>query len=561
MGKIVQFEYHDIDGEFKNPSAYVLKYPYIYGLYGAKLYRLNVISYKSELIATLSIGALSNFQNFNTDFLYYITYNSSGQLNIYRADVTTFEVKYIKGFVTSPYPHACAKAEIVGENTRIYLYYSDKGSSSSFYSTYYEIFDIDKNGDVISTISKGSYVNKRAGVISLIAPSIVNSNYERLVYCGYDTGGDLFEYYSILKVVGFSALKYPARYGQPLDNKYYDDVSVFELNGNVYGIGGSVYDDSGNKSINDAIIKINLSSFTSEKVSTLKYGNGRMSKTLYDENNAYIVISDTTICVAKLVEYNLTYEFRDKDNNLVLKLVDKLPITNVNVSSDGDNISVTLTYLDSSTEDVNFTLPTYKNFEFSGLSDEQGSRFPMFPIGSTPTSVYTDLILYPTYTRKIVPTTVFTLELYKNKAESNRVDKTDYLTNIGTLPGALRDESSIINPVITVEYLDIPTFNYVYIPIFNRYYFVNDITSVRYKLWQISLSIDTLMTYKDAIMQCVGFIDRNEHEFNAGIIDKKRVIEQGRTMEISSVTNELFTGVEGTFSLCALNATAINTEQ
>lgn len=146
----------------------------------------------------------------------------------------------------------------------------------------------------------------------------------------------------------------------------------------------------------------------------------------------------------------------------------------------------------------------------------------------------------------------FEVRLLRNRAETNRVDKTEYITLAGIVRGNMRDESSIVDPVIVFESLDIPNFNYVYIPIFNRYYYVTDITSVRHKLWQISLSVDVLMTYKEAILNCKGFIDRNEYVFNPYVIDKKRVIEQGHDIYTYPVSNYLFGYREGTYVLNGL---------
>ena len=134
----------------------------------------------------------------------------------------------------------------------------------------------------------------------------------------------------------------------------------------------------------------------------------------------------------------------------------------------------------------------------------------------------------------------FPIELYKNRAEPNRVDKTNYITKIGTMLGTMREESSITDLTITFESDSVPTFNYIYVPIFNRYYFVADIKSLGFKMWQMSLEVDVLMTYKDAILNCKGFVERNEFTFNNMLIDKKRVIEQGYNITVDEVENDVF---------------------
>lgn len=131
--------------------------------------------------------------------------------------------------------------------------------------------------------------------------------------------------------------------------------------------------------------------------------------------------------------------------------------------------------------------------------------------------------------------------LYKNSAEMHRVDKSAYLELVGTISGVFRDETSITNMSITIEYDRVIDFNYVYIHSFNRYYYVTDVTLINYNLYEISLSVDVLMSYKDAIKNCKGFIDRNEFTFNPNIVDSKRVIEQGVDIEQAVLLNEVFT--------------------
>lgn len=138
----------------------------------------------------------------------------------------------------------------------------------------------------------------------------------------------------------------------------------------------------------------------------------------------------------------------------------------------------------------------------------------------------------------------FNIHLYQSSAEPNRVDKSEFLTFVSTLTGALRDETSIISPSILVEVSSLPRFNYVHIPEFDRYYFVSDITSVRTGLWEISLDVDVLMSYKEAIYDTIAFVDRNEFKYDDSIIDKKRVIRQGydfdSTIDQWIVNNKLF---------------------
>ena len=94
--------------------------------------------------------------------------------------------------------------------------------------------------------------------------------------------------------------------------------------------------------------------------------------------------------------------------------------------------------------------------------------------------------------------------------------------------------------VITIESSIVPNFNYAYIEDFNRYYFIEDIVSLRNNLWELTMSIDVLMTYRLGILNLRGFIDRSQSLYNDRLIDKKRIIEQGYDIENVEIPNEVF---------------------
>lgn len=137
--------------------------------------------------------------------------------------------------------------------------------------------------------------------------------------------------------------------------------------------------------------------------------------------------------------------------------------------------------------------------------------------------------------------------LYKNRAEPNRVDKTNFLEAVNVMKGNLKNSTSIINPVIVFDLsktnkyvmdgngLDVTdngiriTFedatnallvsNYCYIPEFGRYYYIDDIISLRTGLWEISMSVDVLMSNKEKIATQVAMVARNEFEYDEMLND------------------------------------------
>lgn len=112
-----------------------------------------------------------------------------------------------------------------------------------------------------------------------------------------------------------------------------------------------------------------------------------------------------------------------------------------------------------------------------------------------------------------------TLILYQNKSEYNKIDK-DIVT-VTTLTGTLKNSCSILAPVILIENETLINANYCYIPEYNRYYFITDITVVRNKLFQINCSVDVLMSFKDKIKEQTAIIARQEKLYNLYLNDDK----------------------------------------
>lgn len=89
------------------------------------------------------------------------------------------------------------------------------------------------------------------------------------------------------------------------------------------------------------------------------------------------------------------------------------------------------------------------------------------------------------------------LSLFVNNSEKNKLDKS--LSNELKFNGKLREESSVVNPSIMIQATNPSSYNYAYIPEFNRYYFITDMVSIRTGIWEISMHVDVLMSFKDSI--------------------------------------------------------------
>lgn len=114
----------------------------------------------------------------------------------------------------------------------------------------------------------------------------------------------------------------------------------------------------------------------------------------------------------------------------------------------------------------------------------------------------------------------FTIKLQKNKSDLNVLTKN--IEDVLSIEGELRAETSIIKPIIRIETSnnDIFNCNYMTIESFGgRKYFIDDITSVRNGIIQISAHVDVLSTYDTQIRKCTGIISKQTFNYNLYLDD------------------------------------------
>lgn len=127
------------------------------------------------------------------------------------------------------------------------------------------------------------------------------------------------------------------------------------------------------------------------------------------------------------------------------------------------------------------------------------------------------------------------IDLYKCSDENNKITKAN-LTDIIQLTGTFRGEVSVMNPSVTIETAtNISGYNYAYISDFGRYYFIKEIKAIRTNLWELSLTVDVLMTYHTEILALTAVIRRNENLFNLYLNDN-----QYQTLNYSRIQTKLF---------------------
>lgn len=141
------------------------------------------------------------------------------------------------------------------------------------------------------------------------------------------------------------------------------------------------------------------------------------------------------------------------------------------------------------------------------------------------------------------------ITLFKSSANSKKLDKTNYLEEVLTIEGYLRESTSISNPTILIESKEVTDIinivdsdnniivdedsnllgfylsnflncNYAYIQEFGRYYFITDRISYNNSLWSIPMHVDVLMSFKEAIGNTKAFVSRNEFTYDPFIKDE-----------------------------------------
>lgn len=113
----------------------------------------------------------------------------------------------------------------------------------------------------------------------------------------------------------------------------------------------------------------------------------------------------------------------------------------------------------------------------------------------------------------------FNIVLQKNNSENNRVIKS--VDAILTVSGVLKEETSIIDPVIKIEcdLASVTGCNYLSIPAFGRSYFVNNIRSIRKGLVEFACHVDVLSSFASQIRSNSAIVKRQENSWNLYLND------------------------------------------
>lgn len=128
----------------------------------------------------------------------------------------------------------------------------------------------------------------------------------------------------------------------------------------------------------------------------------------------------------------------------------------------------------------------------------------------------------------------FDVVLMVNNSELNRMGKD--LTTVATYTGVLKEETSIIDPVIKIEtnLANVVLANYLSIPTFERYYFINNIRSIRNGIVEVSCHVDVLESFQAGIKLNNAIVKRSENNWNLYLNDGSlRVYQNPQVVTLS----------------------------
>lgn len=139
---------------------------------------------------------------------------------------------------------------------------------------------------------------------------------------------------------------------------------------------------------------------------------------------------------------------------------------------------------------------------------------------------------------------------YFNKSDK-RVE-TKNLQEVTTAGLTFIDRTDILNPIIKLsKEIDPHSFNYLYIPEFNRYYWVSEPPTFDAGFYTVKLHVDVLMSWDSHIRGQQAIIKRNEKKFNMYLDDPQFKVQNRTsllTLEFPSgfnTTKHIVMGVVG----------------
>ena len=133
------------------------------------------------------------------------------------------------------------------------------------------------------------------------------------------------------------------------------------------------------------------------------------------------------------------------------------------------------------------------------------------------------------------------IQLLSISDDTRKINKTvNQITEL--LPCAVTEDSnSVLNPKMLLKWnSNYIGANYAYIPEFQRYYFIDDISLNTGGNCVISLSVDVLYTYSAQILQMTVTAARSSNKYNRYLNDNQQVTTNNPINQIKKLPNMPF---------------------
>lgn len=112
------------------------------------------------------------------------------------------------------------------------------------------------------------------------------------------------------------------------------------------------------------------------------------------------------------------------------------------------------------------------------------------------------------------------IELYSFSKKPNSLAIPDGTSGV-VLDCYITDATSVVNPIFKMQLgqnMDIVQYNYAYVLDFNRYYFINDITSER-GFWFLHCIVDALGSWRTDILDSTQYVTRSQSDIDITLLD------------------------------------------
>lgn len=103
--------------------------------------------------------------------------------------------------------------------------------------------------------------------------------------------------------------------------------------------------------------------------------------------------------------------------------------------------------------------------------------------------------------------------------------------DIMTVEGKLLYDKDILNPTFLVS-SDVIEYNYCYIPMFKRFYYITAIVARTGNQKELTLACDELQSWKEGILANEAVLERQENEYNTYVSDSETWTQQNKTVDI-----------------------------